>query len=199
LKLNLFIRANGGRVFYFKRINWTVFYLFAVSLGGHKFIPHKSLKAGLVFKTKMAHFEGIEVRLKSTGGNEESLKDVVRIECDNKNIHFVKHVIPKIPNSLRAILGWLIPSRRVSISRQGVDEFEAKISEQTNGMFVRGTFENLGRQRLRNVTEVHYNYPSYGWPYRDRVAFESDIHQTGVTYPVGEFEVRLEKRRAKYF
>lgn len=52
---------------------------------------------------------------------------------------------------------------------------------------------------LRNVTEIHYHYPS---PMLESVAFESNIHGTGITYPtpdVKEFETSLEKDKAKEF
>lgn len=52
---------------------------------------------------------------------------------------------------------------------------------------------------LRNVTEIHYRYPFALWL---SVAFESDIHGTGVTYPleqVGGFETELETEKAETF
>ena len=56
---------------------------------------------------------------------------------------------------------------------------------------------------LRNVTEVHYRYPG-GDP--DRVAFETDIHGTGITYDVvpgrmwvRSFEVLPETELAESF
>ena len=45
------------------------------------------------------------------------------------------------------------------------------------------------KQVYRNVTEVHWNYPT---PMGERVAFESDIHGTGITWAcdwIAEFEV----------
>lgn len=56
------------------------------------------------------------------------------------------------------------------------------------------------RETLRNVTEIHYNYPtgrrvSSG----PRVAFESDIHKTGFTYGLNdiyEFEAVIETEKA---
>lgn len=53
---------------------------------------------------------------------------------------------------------------------------------------------------LRNVTEIHYNYPSASPG--SRVAFESDIHGTGITYDVDdilEFETKLEDQEAETF
>ena len=52
----------------------------------------------------------------------------------------------------------------------------------------------------RNVTEIHYCYPSH--MEKKRVAFESDIHGTGVTQPISyikEFETILETEKAKRF
>lgn len=54
---------------------------------------------------------------------------------------------------------------------------------------------------LRNVTEIHYNYPS-SYAGEARVAFESDIHQTGCTYKISdieEFETSLETEIAEEF
>ena len=54
---------------------------------------------------------------------------------------------------------------------------------------------------LRNVTEIHYRYPS-SYAGEARVAFESDIHQTGCTYKVSdieEFETSLETEIADEF
>jgi len=51
---------------------------------------------------------------------------------------------------------------------------------------------------LRNVTEIHYRYPSS----HERVAFESDIHGTGTTYDiedVAEFEMFPEAEVADSF
>lgn len=51
----------------------------------------------------------------------------------------------------------------------------------------------------RNVTEIHYNYPDGLWP---SVAFESDIHGTGCTWPIEcliSFETRLESEKAESF
>ena len=54
---------------------------------------------------------------------------------------------------------------------------------------------------LRNVTEIHYRYPS-SYDGEARVAFESDIHSTGCTYKVSdieEFETSLEVEVAEEF
>ncbi len=60
-------------------------------------------------------------------------------------------------------------------------------------------FKNA-KQTLRNVTEIHYNFDS---PYeRNRIAFESTIHQTGVVYrrkDIHEFEATLETEKAESF
>lgn len=53
--------------------------------------------------------------------------------------------------------------------------------------------------QLRNVTEIHYSYPSY---VGKRIAFESDIHSTGTIFPVNkiaEFETKLECEKAEDF
>jgi len=44
--------------------------------------------------------------------------------------------------------------------------------------------DEIVRQVLRNVTEIHYRYPRPGGDLRKRVAFESNIHRTGITYSV---------------
>lgn len=52
-------------------------------------------------------------------------------------------------------------------------------------------------ERLRNVTEIHYAYA--GQP---RVAFESDIHDTGLTCEIDsiiQFETTLETEKAECF
>jgi hypothetical protein len=54
-------------------------------------------------------------------------------------------------------------------------------------------------QEFRNVTEVHYGYKSYS---KTRIAFESDIHQTGCTWDfnqIEEFEVTPETEKAESF
>lgn len=51
---------------------------------------------------------------------------------------------------------------------------------------------------LRNVTEIHF-HPR---PFSDIIAFESDIHQTGIIYSIDkilEYEVTLEEQKAKAF
>ena len=55
---------------------------------------------------------------------------------------------------------------------------------------------------LRNVTEIHYRYPSTYPDGESRIAFESDIHSTGCTYKVSdieEFETSLEFEIAEEF
>ena len=56
---------------------------------------------------------------------------------------------------------------------------------------------------LRNVTEIHFNYPSLLNSIKVKgIAFESNIHQTGVTYILGdidEFETELENKKQKEF
>lgn len=49
---------------------------------------------------------------------------------------------------------------------------------------------------LHNVTEIHWNYRP------GRVAFESDVHGTGITYDtqdIAEFEATLESDVAREF
>lgn len=53
---------------------------------------------------------------------------------------------------------------------------------------------------LRNVTEIHYRYNSVSNV--DKIAFESDIHGTGITYAVSdirEFSTSLESSIANEF
>lgn len=55
---------------------------------------------------------------------------------------------------------------------------------------------------LRNVTEVHFNYTD-GWNWHsNRVSFESDIHSTGITYPINdivEFYSEIESEKSDNF
>ena len=58
-------------------------------------------------------------------------------------------------------------------------------------------------QLLRNVTEIHYNYDS---PAKEimgvQCAFESDVHETGITVAmteIVEFEATVEEHRADVF
>jgi hypothetical protein len=54
-------------------------------------------------------------------------------------------------------------------------------------------------QTFRNVTEIHYNYPKSIAP---SVAFESDVHGTGLTHflsDVQEFVAIAEKEIAEHF
>jgi len=51
--------------------------------------------------------------------------------------------------------------------------------------------KQFGEIELRNVTEIHYCYPDILG--KKRIAFESDIHTTGITYDVTdvlEFEAK---------
>ena len=61
----------------------------------------------------------------------------------------------------------------------------------------------LATEVLRNVTKIHYNYQNYqSFAGNNRVAFESDIHDTSLTCPVSdikEFEATLETKIAKDF
>jgi len=59
-------------------------------------------------------------------------------------------------------------------------------------------FGNI-EENYRNVTEIHYNYPS---AFGQSVAFESDIHGTGgtkLTDYIKEFEATLETKKQKDF
>lgn len=80
------------------------------------------------------------------------------------------------------------------------------------GMRVRAVLVVQGveeEETLRNVTEIHYNYDGI-FPKlfrKKQVAFESDIHHTGITYDleenptlwIKEFEARLETEKAGAF
>jgi len=128
-------------------------------------------------KTIMPNDEGIEVKVKYVDGKEEILESVSRITCDSENISF------ETPS---------LETKCTYVPRGEVGEFEAKMSHETKGML--GIINGL---RLRNVTEVHYNYPLS--ILGERIAFESDIHYTGATYPISNFEVSLEEEKADYF
>lgn len=71
------------------------------------------------------------------------------------------------------------------------------------GIAVDLRFKSGTRLILRNVTEIHYNYPS---PAREimgpQVAFESSVHFMGSTYliaNVNEFETYLETEKQANF
>ena len=56
-------------------------------------------------------------------------------------------------------------------------------------------------ETLHNVTEIHYNHKR-GSMSSNEVAFESDIHQTGLNRKIewiDEFETRFETKKAKEF
>lgn len=65
-------------------------------------------------------------------------------------------------------------------------------------------FEDSTTQILRNVTEIHYHYPRL-WGTGEKlpsIAFESDIHGTGITHELSyikEFKTELETERAENF
>jgi hypothetical protein len=76
------------------------------------------------------------------------------------------------------------------------------------GMRVQITFNKLCKfknktETLRNVTEIHYNYPSSLNKFIGKsIAFESNIHKTGITYQladIDEFETELENKKEKEF
>jgi hypothetical protein len=52
------------------------------------------------------------------------------------------------------------------------------------GLKVTVTFKpgNFSNEILNNCTEVHYKYKDLGLHTTERIAFESDIHNTGCTY-----------------
>lgn len=55
---------------------------------------------------------------------------------------------------------------------------------------------------LRNVTEIHYNYNRSSTGGRPKIAFESDIHGTGITRYIDnvlEFETFPETEKAEAF
>jgi len=67
------------------------------------------------------------------------------------------------------------------------------------GMRVNIIMENGEKVTLRNVTEIHYNYPGV---IRNRIAFESAVHHTGCTYSldsIKEFETELEVEKMNDF
>lgn len=65
------------------------------------------------------------------------------------------------------------------------------------GMRVDVVLESCEKVTLRNITEIHYRYPSVIKESMS-VAFESDIHYTGCTYYISdikEFHTELETER----
>jgi hypothetical protein len=68
------------------------------------------------------------------------------------------------------------------------------------GCKVNVIFTNKDKTTYRNVTEIHYNYKSC--ISTNRIAFESDIHNTGRTwsiYLIDEFKTTLETEKAESF
>lgn len=64
-----------------------------------------------------------------------------------------------------------------------------------NGIDVKITFTNDHESIYHNITEIHYNYrnglidhstPKDSFLREICIAFESDIHQNGYTYPMAE-------------
>lgn len=68
-----------------------------------------------------------------------------------------------------------------------------------HGMQVKVRMKNGATFMLHNVTEVHYNYPSFFEDsFGTQVAYESDIHQDGHTFKIVdivEFEVIPEEQK----
>ena len=61
------------------------------------------------------------------------------------------------------------------------------------------TFKNQEVAHLHNVTEIHYNYLS---PLGHKIAFESDIHGTGINYyirNISEFQTSSETEEQEKF
>jgi hypothetical protein len=63
---------------------------------------------------------------------------------------------------------------------------------------------NGKKEILNNVSEIHYNYPSIVSDFSTSggIAFESNYHSTGLTYPIPyikEFEATEQKELAKEF
>lgn len=61
--------------------------------------------------------------------------------------------------------------------------------------------ENGDTDYLRNVTKIHFGYESILLD-QTRIAFESNIHRTGVTHnmaDIAEFETTLETEKAEHF
>ena len=53
---------------------------------------------------------------------------------------------------------------------------------------------------LKNVTEIHYHFPPHLKGYPKKIAFESVIHKTGITYrlaDIDEFETEMKIAGAK--
>lgn len=71
------------------------------------------------------------------------------------------------------------------------------------GMAVDLRLKNGRRLILRNVTEIHYNFPSAATAViGQQCAFESNIHCDGVTYPLSmivEFETYRETEKRPNF
>ena len=72
--------------------------------------------------------------------------------------------------------------------------FKVKIKFKKDSLF-------KGKSSIyHNVTEIHYNFDS-DFPWK-RIAFESDIHKTGLTHiidDIEEFEAIVENKKHKNF
>jgi len=99
----------------------------------------------------------------------------------------------------------------MSITRRILKELLKRNARKDYGMRVIAQLSIDGVEKevqFHNVTEIHYNYPQSFHNKRRtrRVAFESDIHGTGITYDLDwgrmyviEFEARAEHMKEVTF
>lgn len=66
---------------------------------------------------------------------------------------------------------------RIAETWKATDDLEIKIPEGTRVLL---THKHFGHVTIENVTEVHFNYPTYSKS--ERVAIESDIDRNGANY-----------------
>jgi hypothetical protein len=86
-----------------------------------------------------------------------------------------------------------LSAKEVVVEKLG---FKVRIKYHIDSVFFANGVIN---QTFRNVTEIHYNYPS---AVANSVAFESDVHSTGQTHllsDIQEFEAEMEVEKAEHF
>lgn len=78
-----------------------------------------------------------------------------------------------------------------------------KKTDKNFGCAAKVIFKSGAIALYRNVTEIHFNYPSACLEVMgQQVAFESDIHQTGQTLRISDissFETTLETKKEENF
>jgi hypothetical protein len=107
-------------------------------------------------------------------------------------IQIKEREMSRMPSLLRWLMSRLMREEKPKPKNLGV---RVKITWSEKSPFPK---VGVMSQEYRNVTEIHYRFP----PFRETVAFESDIHNTGCCIPIyfiEEFETTPEEERAASF